>query len=226
MSEKALQSKIKKFLNYSFKNKELLKEALTHDSYQKGDKNFERLEFIGDSCLSLVISNELFSKTNWTEGEMSKARSFLTRKETLAELLKPFSLEEYFVLGQGMMNMSLPDTIYADFFESLLGAVFKDSNYEQFYSVILHIYKNKLEEVLNDKALVENPKSLLQEKLMKAKKPIPKYTILNKKGASHNPEYTIQISFDAIQLEAKGNSIKEAEMSAALKALNYLSCNE
>jgi len=219
---KPLTRAIETLLGYQFKDVQLLKLALTHDSKGEVGKNFERLEFIGDACLSMVISNALYDNCDFSEGKMSKMRALLVRKETLAEIMRGWSLESYYTLGKSMKTNALPDTIYADFFESLLGAIYKDSEYDTLRQIILTVFSKRIEELINGSSSFENAKSKLQEYIMSKKLSMPNYTILNKTGSAHDPLFNIKLKVLDKEFLSSGHSIKVAEMQAAEEALDFL----
>ena len=219
---KPLTRAIESLLGYQFKDALLLNLALTHDSKGEIGKNFERLEFIGDACLSMVISNALYDSCNLSEGKMSKMRALLVRKETLAEIMRDWNLEEYFVLGKSMKSNALPDTVYADFFESLLGAIYKDSGFNVLEKIVNKIFAKRMKELINGNNSFENAKSKLQEYVMSKKMTMPNYTILSKTGSDHDPLFKIKLEVFNQDFLSSGHSIKIAEMHAAKKALNSL----
>ena len=215
----SLSKKIYTLTGYQFKNENLLEQAFSHDSQNLNAVNFERLEFIGDACLSLVISDTLFDECDRPEGQLSKMRAKLVRKETLAEIMKSWDLESHYKLGKSMKTSDLSDTIYADLFESLLGAIYKDSQFESLKKVIKRIFASKIEGVLSGKETFENAKSKLQEYVMANKMTMPEYILVNKTGLAHEPIYNIKLLVFEKEFISFASTIKKAEMKAADEAL-------
>jgi len=140
--------KLQKNIFYQFNDIDLLKQALTHRSVSK--KNNERLEFLGDSILGCVISRELYQRFPLIdEGQLSRLRSYLVRGQTLAKLAKTIKLSETLVLGQGELKSGgfRRESIQADAFEAILGAIFLDSDYLTVSSVVLELYKEVVDRV-------------------------------------------------------------------------------
>lgn len=211
-------------LGYSFNDEELLTRALTHRS--AGSRHNERLEFLGDSILSLVIAEELFHRfPQVAEGDMSRMRATLVREKTLAELAREFELGDHLILGPGELKSGgfRRESILADTVEAIIGAVYLDSNMEGIRSLLLGWYASRLEEI---KPGVEqkDPKTRLQEILQGNRKPLPTYTVVNVKGEAHNQEFTVQcdvVGLD-IPLVGVGSSRRKAEQAAAQQALEQL----
>ncbi|SVD15373.1 uncharacterized protein METZ01_LOCUS368227, partial [marine metagenome] len=139
--------KLQKNIDYKFNNIDLLKQALTHRSV--GKQNNERLEFLGDSVLGSTISLELYQRFPLIdEGQLSRLRSDLVRGQMLAKLAKAIQLSEQLILGQGELKSGgfRRESIQADAFEAVLGAIFLDSDYSTVNRVILKLYKELLDE--------------------------------------------------------------------------------
>ena len=159
--------KLQKNIDYHFSDAGLLKQALTHRSVNKN--NNERLEFLGDSILGCVISHELYHRFPLVdEGQLSRLRSSLVRGQTLAKLAKTLNLSETLVLGQGELKSGgfRRESIQADAFEAILGAIFLDSDYLTVSAVILKLYDELLNDASPDDSL-KDFKTQLQELLQK-----------------------------------------------------------
>lgn len=217
-----LNSIFKANTGVAFENFSLLQQALTHDSVGEAGLAFERMEFLGDACLEMVIASYLVQCTDFPEGKMSQFRSNLTRKESLAAILKSWKIESFFLVGRGMKINQLPDTVYADYLESLFGALYLDRGFETVKDCITHIFKPIIEEQKNNPNLFSNAKSKLQELAMAQKADLPKYNIKSKSGKDHNPTYTIEVQVLNKSFCAVGPSIKIAEVRAAETALSQL----
>lgn len=217
-----LNSIFKAKTGVAFENYSLLQQALTHDSMGEAGLAFERMEFLGDACLEMVIAANLVESTTFPEGKMSQFRSNLTRKESLASILKSWNIEAFFQVGRGMKKAKLPDSVYADFLESLFGALYLDQGFETVNSCITHIFKPIIEEQKDNPNLFSNAKSKLQELAMAQKADLPVYQIKSRSGKDHNPIYTIEVEVLEQTFCASGPSIKIAEVRAAESALAQL----
>ncbi|SVD29660.1 uncharacterized protein METZ01_LOCUS382514, partial [marine metagenome] len=177
--------KLQKNISYQFNNIDLLKQALTHRSVSKN--NNERLEFLGDSILGCVISRELYQRFPLIdEGQLSRLRSNLVRGQTLAKLAKTINLSETLVLGQGELKSGgfRRESIQADAFEAILGAIFLDSDYLTVSSVVLKLYKDLLNDASPEDSL-KDFKTQLQELLQKKGYSLPQYELIKTKGQDH-----------------------------------------
>ena len=216
--------KLQKNIDYKFKNISLLKKALTHRSV--GKQNNERLEFLGDSILGSIISRELFQRfPSMDEGQLSRLRSHLVRGQTLAKLAKEIQLSEQLILGQGELKSGgfRRESIQADAFEAILGAIFLDSDYLTVNRVVLKLFKELL-----DQANPEEPhkdfKTQLQEALQKRGSDLPQYDLIETSGKDHNAVFSVQCSLanENIQVEKSAKSIKRAEQACAEALLEKL----
>ena len=159
--------KLQKNISYQFKDINLLKQALTHRSVSK--KNNERLEFLGDSVLGCVISLEIYQRFPLIdEGQLSRLRSSLVRGQTLAKLAKTLNISESLLLGQGELKSGgfRRESIQADAFEAILGAIFLDSDYTTVSEIILKLYNDLLNDSGPEDSL-KDFKTQLQELLRK-----------------------------------------------------------
>jgi ribonuclease-3 len=213
-------------INYQFKDPKYLELALTHRS-AKGEHN-ERLEFLGDSILSLVIADELYHQfPKEQEGDLSRMRSTLVRGQTLAEIAKEFKLGEFLRLGPGEQKSGgfRRESILADVVEAIIGAIYLDSNTEVCREVVLEWYRQRLDDIqpgVNQK----DPKTQLQEYLQGRKLPLPIYAVIATKGQAHNQEFTLSCLVDGYkEFIAKGSSRRKAEQTVAAIALNKLKDN-
>lgn len=219
-----LISKLQRKLGYSFKQPQLLHQALTHRS--ASSKHNERLEFLGDSILSYVIANELYHRfPKVDEGDMSRMRATLVRGNTLAEIAREFELGECLKLGPGELKSGgfRRDSILADTIEALIGGVFLDSGIEQTQTLILNWYHSRLENISpGDKQ--KDAKTRLQEHLQGRHLPLPTYLIVQVKGEAHVQEFTIHCQISGLEQALVGisSSRRKAEQIAAEKALKKL----
>ena len=218
-----------KKINYKFKNKSLIDLAFTHSSFKnKINKNYERLEFLGDRVLSLVISEDLFLKySNENEGALSKRLSDLVSKQKLLEVANEISIKEMLKIDQfEKKNLKLKKniSILSDVCESLIGAIYLDSNLENAKKFISKYWKKKISK---DILPPQDPKSLLQEVAQKKGLNLPKYIVKNKEGPPHNPRFEVEVFLKGIRkFSAIAQTIKIAEINAAKKMVDYIFKNK
>jgi len=217
--------KLQKNIYYHFSDTRLLKQALTHRSVNKN--NNERLEFLGDSILGCVISHELYHRFPLVdEGQLSRLRSSLVRGQTLAKLAKTLNLSETLVLGQGELKSGgfRRESIQADAFEAILGAIFLDSDYLTVSDVILKLYDELLNDASPDESL-KDFKTQLQELLQKKGHSLPIYELIKTKGQDHNAVFYVSCNIKEFNLTVEENakSIKRAEQACAESILGSLS---
>lgn len=213
-----------KALDYVFKDQQLLIEALTHRS--ASSNNNERLEFLGDSILNFVIAAELFERyPDSPEGDLSRLRASLVKKDGLVLIAHDLSLGEYLTLGSGEMKSGghRRDSIQADAVEAIFGAVYLDSGFKACQQLILSLYQNQLNNA-PDPATLKDPKTRLQELLQGRKLALPRYEVLDISGKSHQQTFLISCLIDELSIvtEAKASSRRKAEQKAALKAIDEL----
>jgi len=212
-------------IDYSFNNIDLLRQALTHRSV--GKQNNERLEFLGDSVLGSIISRELYQRfPSIDEGQLSRLRSHMVRGQTLAKLAKQINLSEQLILGQGELKSGgfRRESIQADAFEAVLGAIFLDSDYFTVNKVILKLYKELLDEANPDDSH-KDFKTQLQEALQKRGSDLPQYDLIKTSGKDHNAVFYVRCSLtnENIKVEKSSKSIKRAEQACAEVILEKLS---
>ena len=205
----------------TFRDPLIVTQALTHDSYGPEGKAFERLEFLGDGCLEMVIAETLYLETDLAEGQMSPFRSSLTRTESLASILREWEMEAFFRLGPGMNVEALPDSVYADFFESLLGAYHLDRGFEALRELVRGIFLKEIQRRKGQSSFA-NPKTQLQEWTMAKGLDLPKYKVVSQKGPDHQPVFTVEVIVGEERYDCKGSSVKGAEMAAAQAALDAI----
>lgn len=199
-------------------------EAITHRS--AGKRNNERLEFLGDSVLNLVISEFLFEEMpKATEGEMSRLRAHLVRGETLAEIAAKYDLGHALKLGAGELKSGgfRRESIMEDAFEAILGAVYQLKGFDYARKLIIEIFREKLDS-LPDPESLKDPKSRLQEWLQSHGDPVPVYSLVSTTGEAHNQVFTAECRVDSrntVALE-DGSSRRKAEQGAAVRVLQLL----
>ena len=216
--------KLQKNISYQFSDIELLTKALTHRSVSK--QNNERLEFLGDSVLGSIISEELYSRhSNIDEGQLSRLRSHLVRGNTLANLAKKLDISENLRLGQGELKSGgfRRESILADTFEAILGAIFLDSDYLTVKKVVLNLFSDLLNEVKSEESL-KDFKTQLQEMLQKKGYDLPKYELIQTKGKDHNAVFYVSCHVEELKVKGEKNakSIKRAEQACAESILEEI----
>jgi ribonuclease-3 len=213
-----------KNIKYSFNDISNLNEALTHSSYDKNAKiqNYERLEFLGDRVLGLIIASKLYMENiNSSEGDLAKKLSYLVCKSTLKKVADQIELGKYIKYSNKIDSL---DSIKANALEALIGAIYLDSNLRKTSKVILFLWKNCFDNInLAD----FDPKSRLQEWCLKYKKKLPEYKLVEKIGPDHQPRFKIKVLIDNFTYSlADGNSKQVAEINAAEKLLKKISENK
>ena len=197
-------------------NQELLTEALTHSSYSNEHdcKNYERLEFLGDSILQAITSEYFFVNTNDKEGVMSKTRASYVCEQALAFYSKEICIDKHIRVGKGQLN-NINDTIIADCFESVLGVIFLEKGFEVAKK---YVYKTVIPYIEEKYYFLTDYKSLLQELVQTDKKSL-EYEVINESGPAHDKTFEVDVKIDGIIYgRGIGKSKKEAEQNAALDA--------
>ena len=210
---------------YRFRQTNLLEQALTHRSYSR-QLNNERLEFLGDSILNLIITNHIYERfSDADEGDLSRIRASLVKEETLARVARKIDLGEYIHLGGGELKSGgfRRASILSDVLEALIGAIYLDSDYAQTETTVLHLYREQLQSIDADTNL-RDPKTLLQEYLQANKNNLPSYQVEQTTGKSHDQVFTVSCKLTDLDMQCngKGPSRKKAEQQAAQKILDKL----
>lgn len=214
-------------LRYHFKNKEILKNALIHKSYHEGMQkdllNNEKLEFLGDSVINLVITDFLFKRfKKLKEGELSKLKAHLVSTNFLFEIAESIQLSDYIFLGKGeeKNNGRKNKKIISSLFEAVVGSIYLDSNFKIASETIISFFKNFLEDLLEKRITINDYKSELQEVIQKQKNVLPVYEIVKESGKSPNLIFTVAVFLDKKEIgRGTGKSKRKAEQDAAYKAL-------
>jgi len=211
---------------YRFKQAKLLNQALSHRSFSRNVNN-ERLEFLGDSVLSLVISQYIYQQLpNADEGELSRVRASLVKEETLANVARSIDLGEHIQLGGGELKSGgfRRASILSDTLEAIIGAIYLDSNYDEAKNAVLHLFRDYLTN-LPDSESLKDAKTRLQEHLQSLQSELPIYEVIQTVGKAHDQIFTIRCRVPELSLETtgKGSSRKKAEQAAASRAFEKLS---
>ncbi len=221
---------MEKLIEYEFKNKDLLKEALTHRSYlnenpQWPASNNERLEFLGDAVLELAITESLFERfPNEDEGKLTTYRAALVNYQMLAKLSAEIRLGDFLLMSKGEARDTgrAREVILANAMEALIGALYLDGGYQEAQRFIGRIVLPAITDVLSKK-LYRDPKSLLQEKSQAEYKSTPIYKLLGESGPDHKKIFVVGVFIREEKVaEGKGMSKQDAEVEAARKALEAL----
>jgi len=220
-----LHGKLERSLDYTFADQGLLKQALTHRS--AGSRNNERLEFLGDAVLGSVIAAELYRRyPGAKEGELSRLRANLVRRESLAGIAQTLDLGPHLTLGAGERKSGghRRDSILSDTVEALLGAIFLDSDFAVCQSCILRLFSARLDS-LSGVASLKDAKTRLQEYLQSRHKSLPEYTVKEVSGEAHAQFFRVECVVDDIGLspgKGRGSSRRQAEQNAAADLLARL----
>ena len=220
-------SEIEKILDYKFKDVKLLNEALTHSSIKINNKqkkifNYERLEFLGDRILGFIISDLIFKKyPNFQEGDLSILFQKYTNTKFLSNIAISLNLNKFVIVQKGD-SLEKKDSIMSDLIESIIAAIYIDSNLENARIFI----KNKILNNLKIKNVIDkHPKTLLQEHSLKYFKMLPIYSVEEKNGPDHEPEFKVTVSISSQNYaNGVGSSTQKAQENAAknlLKKLEY-----
>ncbi|MEN9327744.1 MAG: hypothetical protein RI947_552 [Candidatus Parcubacteria bacterium] len=224
-------AELEKTIGITFKDRKLIKNVFIHRSYLNEHKDFdqpsnEKLEFLGDSVLSLITSIYLYKHfPKLKEGDYTDIKASIVRTESLAEVGLKLNLGKYLYLskgeelGKGRENMN----ILADCFEALVAAIFIDHNFDDAYNFVLkNLFQTKLEYIVEN-MLYLSPKSRLQEYIQAKYKVLPLYTIVEEKGPEHKKVFQVSVSLDKKLLgTGTGSSKKQAEEQAAKNALEKM----
>ena len=219
-------------LNYTFKNKSLLTNALTHSSYANEvrgkSKSNERLEFLGDSVLSIVVSDYIYKKyPSLPEGELTKIRASLVCEKSLAQFSAELKIGEYLLLGKGEQKGggAKRPSILADAFEAVLAAMYLDGGMEVAKKHVLRFVVKELQNN-NEYDAFHDYKTMLQEIIQKNPEEKLSYVLAGESGPEHDKSFTVDIMINANKIgTGVGHSKKQAEQAAAKQALQLMGEN-
>lgn len=214
--------KIEKIIGYKFNDKNLLERAFTHSS--TGDEyNYQRLEFLGDRVVGLVISDVLFKRfRNENEGGLAKRHTALVQGTTLAKIGQEHGLNKFirFSDAEKIAGGHQNENIIGDIVESLLGAIYIDGGYEAAKKVILMLWGDNVETLVK---APQDPKTELQELVQSQGIALPDYDIISREGPDHAPIFTVQLTVNGYEpISDKGSSRRQAEKLVAAKMLDIL----
>ena len=208
-------------IDYNFKNKDLLHQALTHKSFNNNVNN-EKLEFLGDRVLGLIISKKLLDKFPYEkEGTIDKKFANLVNKKTCIKIAKKLNIKKFIYLGASHKNLERSvDKIISDCLEALVGAIYLDGGLKSSEKFIYNFWNTYL-----DKSVVTliDSKTKLQEYSLKKFKKLPKYTFFKKSGPQHNPIFKTEVEIpESKKIIGVGSSKKKAQQNAAEKLIKIL----
>jgi ribonuclease-3 len=216
--------RLQRRLDYRFRNPELLRQALTHRS--AGSRNNERLEFLGDAILGFEIAENLFRQhPGATEGELSRARAQLVKRETLAAAARRLGLGEYLVLGTGELRSGGQnrDSILSDAVEAIIAAVYMDSGMDEARRMVRNLLENEIASTTPQTQL-KDAKTRLQELLQARSLKLPAYEVVSLEGSAHDQSFTVSCRVGDLDLETRGtgSSRRKAEQEAAAAMLKTM----
>lgn len=225
--------KLSSILGIQFKQLFLLHQALVHTSYANEGKacsstHNERLEFLGDAVLDLIISQYLFSHfPNLPEGELTKARAAIVCEASLARASVQLGIGQFLLLGKGELSTGGRErsSILADAFEAIIGAIYIDSGYDVVAAFVVKTFAQELQSIEKGE-YVKDFKTLLQEAIQKVADSKITYEVMSESGPDHNKIFEIVAKINGVKFgTGTGKSKKEAEQSAAQQALLQLKTN-
>lgn len=227
MKTESLLYSFEEIIGYKFKNKKLIRQALTHSSYANEKKNNlikdnERLEYLGDAVLELVTSYHLYENyPELLEGELTKIRASIVCEPTLSYCCKEIQLGKFLLLGKGeeISGGRERSSVLSDAIEAVIGAIYLDGGLEEARTFIQKVILKDIE----NKKLFYDSKTVLQEMIQsKSQEPL-EYVLIEEKGPDHNKEFIVEVHFKGKLLgTGKGRSKKNAEQEAAYKAIKLI----
>ena len=230
MEEIDIYSEFENTIHYAFKDRAILDKALRHSSYvnEQSDsclEDNERLEFLGDAVLNLIIGDLLmhrFSLLN--EGDLSRMRSSLVNETQLAQIARAINLGDVIKLGKGeeQTNGRDKNSILSDVFEAVVAAVYVDAGFNTVFNFIEQLFSTHIDNS-NNPSLNHDYKSRLQELSQVKFKVMPRYIVVHESGPDHDKRFKVQLSINDLIVFGNGKSKKAAEQNAAGQALNELS---
>ncbi len=222
---------LEKTIDYSFNDKALIREALTHRSYRNENPAWEamhneRLEFLGDAVLELVVTEELYNRfPEEDEGKLTSIRAALVNYQFLAKAGGEIALEKSILLSRGEARDTASrarEVIIANAMEALIGALYLDGGMPAAQKFVASFVMNGLHGIMKESSY-RDPKSTLQEMTQAAKKMTPTYRVISETGPEHNKVFKVSVYFEnEFVAEGEGYSKQEAEVDAAKKALEAL----
>lgn len=215
-------------LGYSFRDRSILTEALTHRSYaheKRNKQNYERLEFLGDAVLQLIVTEYLLERyKSYDEGLLSKLRGYFVSEDFLSRIAMELNLGEHILLGKGekASGGKYKESLLCDIFESVVAAIYLDGGYNQARSIIITHFGSHIDEDISNSAFVDS-KSELQKISQRRFGTLPEYVVLDEKGPEHDKIFVVRVDVESLVSEKGiGKTKKSAEKDAARNALKHL----
>ena len=215
---------LEKKLKISFKNKSLLKQSLTHKSFDKINNN-EKIEFLGDRVLGLVIAKKLLEMyPNEKEGILDKKFASLVNRNTCLEIAKKNELDKYILTFDQKRKNLIEDKVIADSCEALIGGIYLDRGFNFTEKIIMNLWKTHIEKSVVTQI---DAKTKLQEYSLKKFKKLPIYKLISNTGPRHKPIFRISVKLiNTKSYQAEGKSKKDAEQNAAINCLKDIKKND
>ncbi len=211
-------------IGYEFKNSQLLRQCFTHASYaneHRGEKDNERLEFLGDSVLGLIITEYLFKNKREDEGGMTSDKQKIVSTKPLANAIRKLGIEDY-LLVSGENSSILTDKVCENLFESIVGGIYLDGGYDEAKKFVYKTLIPEFEKIIKNKKDGDY-KTQLNELVSKRKLGVLRYVTVDKKGSDHNPNFIMAVLINGNEIaQGEGGSKKSAEQLAAKKTLQIL----
>ena len=215
---------LEKKLKISFKNKSLLKQSLTHKSFDKINNN-EKIEFLGDRVLGLIIAKKLLEMyPNEKEGILDKKFASLVNRNTCLEIAKKIELDKYILTFDQKRKNLIEDKVIADSCEALIGGIYLDKGFNFTEKIIMNLWKTHIEKSVVTQI---DAKTKLQEYSLKKFKKLPTYKLISNTGPRHKPIFRISVKLiNTKSYQAEGKSKKDAEQNAAINCLKDIEKND
>jgi ribonuclease-3 len=208
---------IEQKIGYVFKNKQLLTAALHHSSLKRNSLKFERLEFLGDRVLGLVIAEILYKKLkNTNEGDMARKLASLVSSGSCQKIALVVGIDKCIKTANDKI-LRINQTVLADAIEAIIGAIFLDGGFVKARNVVIRLWSNMVENTDTT-----DPKTQLQEITQNRNGSIPKYVVISKIGLEHEPHFTVEVQALGFNATGTGSSKKIAEVEAARKILEII----
>lgn len=225
--------RLQKVIHVKFKNKNLLKRALTHRSFVNesggATTDNERLEYLGDSVLGLVVNEYLYREfEEYREGELAKIKSAVVSEATLAKLARSADLGRFIFMGRGEEHSGGRDrsSILANTVEAIIGALYLDSGLKECRKLVLSLLRDEIGRV-NNLTYLRDPKTALQEYVQKKYKERPVYRVIDERGPDHQKEFTVSLVINGREVvTGEGPSKRKAEMNAARASLKKIEAGD
>ena len=215
-------------IGYEFRDKELLKSALTHASGAEHRlASNERLEFLGDAILGLVVCHRLFEQyPEYLEGDLTKIKSVVVSRSTCTRISRELGLEQCLIVGKGMKTEAMPNSLLSDVLESLVAAIYLDGGMKPSRDFIAQWFYREIEAAVAGE-LDGNYKSFLQQYSQREFRTPPIYHLLDESGPDHSKHFKVAAEIGGVTYTAAwGKNKKQAEQRAAENALCELNCDE